>query len=56
MTTLSKLILGEEKIKDDFYIEFLDESSIHGEDDIFVEMDSKFLKDSLMGESTSLRE
>jgi hypothetical protein len=31
MTTLSRLILGQEEHEEDVFIEFLEESSIHGE-------------------------
>lgn len=41
MDTLSRIILGEER-RDDFFIE-LQESSIHGEEENFFELDSDFL-------------
>ena len=42
MDTLSRIILGEEG-KEEFLIEFLGESSIHGSELNFVEMDSRLL-------------
>lgn len=41
MDTLSRIILGEER-REDFLIE-LQESSIHGEEENFFELDSDFL-------------
>jgi hypothetical protein len=42
MDTLSRIILGEES-KNDFLIEFIGESSIHGEELNFVDLDSRLL-------------
>jgi hypothetical protein len=38
MTTLSRLILGDEKCQDDFYLEILGESSIHGDEENFIDL------------------
>lgn len=37
ITTLSKIILGDEKSFDDFHLEILGESSIHGDEDNYID-------------------
>lgn len=46
MDTLSRIILGEDS-KEDFLIEFLGESSIHGEELNFVDLDSRLLTEEV---------
>lgn len=36
MNTLTNIILGGEKAKDDFFLYFLGESSIHGDEDNYI--------------------
>lgn len=48
MDTLSRIILGEER-RDDFFLE-LQESSIHGEEENFFELDSAFLEEYISPE------
>jgi hypothetical protein len=46
LDTLSRIILGEDA-KEDFLIEFLGESSIHGEELNFLDLDSRLLTEEV---------
>ena len=48
MTSLSRLILGDENSQDDFYLEVLGESSIHGEEK-FIDFEDSFTFDNPCG-------
>ena len=53
MTELSKLILGGEESADDFHLEIVGESSIHGDEDNFIDLgDTDFLGSIGVTEST----
>jgi hypothetical protein len=52
MSTLTNLILGERAF-DDFYLEMVGESSIHGEEDNFIELDTSIFKETPTQNSNS---
>lgn len=40
MTTLSRLILGDTRSEEDYYLEIMGESSIHGDEENFIDLGS----------------
>lgn len=49
MNTLSRIIMGGQ---DDLFFEFVEESSIHGDEQNFIEMDSRLLTEQLSSHHT----
>ena len=47
MTSLSKIILGEEALPEDFTFEILEESSILGDEQNFIDIDEVFLTENM---------